>query len=201
MASSVSKVSEILDSDKRTINCGAISRSAMQICLLDIHNAPIKELTLLDFNHYKPVLFLDKMKENYISRGYSALLNNNHIEVLRLGNEFVQSFFNPGEGDVTINLEALTRMRSLSELSLHNKKWKPEVFESLQRYLTDERCTLQTLELKDGMTASDLEQLKTTFRGATSLRYYKGAYQQELQAILDAKNPEIEETILFESRP
>lgn len=173
----------------------------MERCLRDMRSACIKELTLVDFNHRKSIFFLDLSSANYIGRGYTALLNNNHIEVLRLGNEFVQSFFNPGMGMTTIKMEALTRMRSLSELSLHNNQWDPVVFEGLQRYLTDERCTLQTLELKDGMTASDLEQLKTTIRGATSLRYYKGAYQPELQAILDAKNPEFEETRILKTRP
>lgn len=199
MGSSVKYVQEAIESDKRTITCGAISRSAMDRCLRDMRSARIKELTLVDFNHCKSMFFGDR--SNYIGRGYSALLNNSHIGVLRLGNEFVQSFFDPDKGICTIKMEQLTRLRSLSELSLYNNKWDPVVFEGLQRYLTHERCTLQTLELKDGMTASDLEQLKTTIRGATSLRYYKGAYQPELQAILDAKNPEIEETRLLKARP
>jgi hypothetical protein len=37
-------------------------------------------------------------RSNYIGRGYSALLNNSHIGVLRLGNEFVKSFIDPDKG-------------------------------------------------------------------------------------------------------
>jgi hypothetical protein len=136
MASSVKCVQETIESDKRTITCGSISRSAMVRCLRDMRSARIKELTLVDFNHCKSMFFGDR--SNYIGRGYSALLNNSHIGVLRLGNEFVKSFIDPDKGICTIKLEELTRLRSLSELSLHNNQWNPVVFEGLQRYLTHE---------------------------------------------------------------
>lgn len=186
MASTAKQFKEILNRDKRIINCGALTRSEMEECLREMSSAFIKELTLVDFDHFKP-LHMFHAPRNYIIRAWDAFLNNVHIEVLELGNEFVRSFNYYEYRKSFIDSHRLLKMRSLSTLSLHNDGWEPAFFDTLQRYLTDPRCTLQTLELKDGMTAPDFEQLKTTFLGAHSLRFYKGAYQKELQAILDNK--------------
>jgi len=192
MASKSSSVREVLDGDKRVIDFASLSsRWERNNCFQDIQHCYIKELTLLNFQR-KQLFFSFESRKN-ILRAFTAVLCNPYIETLRLGNEFVKRFDAPG--DNLINIGALTKMPSLRELSLQNHDWSPMLFKDLQAWLTGPACKLETLELQNGMPAEDLEQLKTTFRSATSLKYYKGAFQAELQAILDEKIPVLEEAV------
>jgi hypothetical protein len=186
MSSGVIEVQEILNNKQREIICGALSTDDMNRCLREMSYACIKDLTLVDFNHFRRKNIEDK-PENYIFLGYSAVLNNRYIEQLTLSNEFVQAFYHSNDTPTIINIQGLIRMRTLLKLSLYNDEWDRQFFKGLQRYLTNKHCTLQTLELKNVLSDADYDALKMTLKGATSLRHYIGAYQEEFQAILDEK--------------
>lgn len=186
MSSGFIEVQEILNNKQRLIICGSLSTDDMNRCLREMSYASIKDLTLVDFNHFRRKNIEDP-PENYIFLGYSAVLNNRYIEQLTLSNEFVQQFYHPNDTPSIIDIQGLIRMRTLLKLSLYNDKWDPEFFKGLQRYLTNKHCTLQTLELKSVLSDVDYGALKMTMKCATSLRHYVGVYHQELQAILDEK--------------
>lgn len=186
MSSGVIKAQEILNHDNRLINCGELSRDEMNRCLREMSYASIKNLSLVDFNHFKSKNMMDA-SEHYIFLGYSAVLKNRYIEQLTLSNEFVQRFYNSDGISTVIEIQALIRMRSLVKLSLHNENWDDDIFKGLRRYLIDKHCTLQTLELKNEISAADFDELKKTIMLASSLRNYIGPFQLEAQAILDEK--------------
>lgn len=171
------------------INCGQESRSSIDHIIRELPSRRVTGLKLENFNHYK-LRFLEMRSAggNYIHKIFQPLTENPYIKLLILGNEFTTYT----SYDYYCSPLKFTKMASLTELILDNENWLPAFFRDLQIYLTDGQCTLTTLELTRGLSADEVTQLKTSFRGAHSLVTYRGPDQKELQALLDEKNLEKE---------
>lgn len=169
------------------VNCGNTSKPVMKEWLKRLPSAQIKSLKLVNFNHYKSTAFFSS-GDNYIRRAAFAFQQNPYIETLELGNEFVKSFglYAHIAGSGTLRAKFIG-MTNLKELILDNDGWEDSFFRTLQEYITDNRCTIETLELKSGLNAAEIEKLKIVFLNAHSLKNYKGAGQDVLQDILVEK--------------
>lgn len=187
-------VHELLSSKEVIINCGESTREVMEKVLQELPNADIVKLKLENFAHHK-LTFLrafnlfDTTTTNYIPRVMLAIINNHHIHSLELDNEFVRNYHPSKDAYsfATLNISYLVNMQGLKELILYNNNWNPTFFESLQKYLIDSRCTLETLVLKETLCSQDVMNLKTTFEAASSLKYYRGVGDHIFQPILDRR--------------
>lgn len=170
------------------VNCGASTKEQMKQHLRSLQQNAYFKVRLVNCNHFKRC-FLDNSR-NYIGKTFDAVKNNAEIEILQLSNEFTKKHWisaSSNSKDTIINISQLKSMKGLKTLIIDNDDWDPEFFKNLQRYLTDSDCTIETLELKRGITAEEERELKSCFESAPTLRHYIGACAEKLQTVLDAK--------------
>ena len=136
-----------------------------------------------------PILSLFTDTASYVATAIENIKTNPHIESLILGRQFLTHFFDNSlswHQHIEFSGTFLT-MPALKTLILNNSGWLPPVFESLQRYLTDPKCQIETLIINSGLTTKEINKLAICFQNSSSLVHYYGAAEATLQPKLNEK--------------
>lgn len=173
-------------------NAKGISKQQMTLFEQGFRSSHIKKLSLKNFNNNAGALspssnqFFPNTGENNMMLAIRAIALNPNIESLKLDADFMRAFIHEGEYR---NISFLWLCNTnLKELILNNSDWDPQVFKSLQNYLMDSRCKVETLEIRGSLDGDQIAALENVMLLSPSLKTYHGTEEDTLQSALDRIN-------------